>query len=144
MPRRKREHSEQVVLRKPRLLLVEINGNELERDRRHALQIQQGIQHRIAVGAAGKAHHDPIAVFDHAEVANGVAGLAANAFLQFIEAVLVHHTLRVRQSSDSHDKTGTRQGKGDAAIGLESRNVVSIRSTDIDRKSGPTEQPNAL
>ena len=48
----------QHVLRKSRLLLVEIDGDQLEMDRRAALERQQHVQQRVRILAARKAHHD--------------------------------------------------------------------------------------
>ncbi|MNM84990.1 hypothetical protein D3C81_970950 [compost metagenome] len=74
----------QHVLGEAGLLLVHVHRDDLELDRRHLLQIQQDVQHGVAVLAAGQADHDLVAVLDHVEVGDGFAGLAAQAFLQFV------------------------------------------------------------
>jgi hypothetical protein len=53
---------------KVRLLLVEVHRDQLELHRRLLLQLQQDVEHRVAVLAAGQAHHHLVAVLDHAEV----------------------------------------------------------------------------
>jgi hypothetical protein len=60
----------QHVLRKPRLLLIEIDRDQFELHRRTALQRQQDIQQRVGVFAAGQAHHDPITLGDHLKIFN--------------------------------------------------------------------------
>jgi hypothetical protein len=46
------------------------------------LQLQQQVQQRVAVLAAGQAHHHLVAGLDHAEVGNRLADLAAQALGQ--------------------------------------------------------------
>ncbi|MNN01899.1 hypothetical protein D3C81_1145330 [compost metagenome] len=78
------EISRQHVLRKTGLLLVHVHRDDLELDRRHFLQVQQNIEHGVAVFAAGQADHDLVTVFDHVEVGDGFAGETTQAFLQFV------------------------------------------------------------
>jgi hypothetical protein len=52
----------------PRLLLVEIDGDDLEVEGRVLLQREQHVQHRVAILAAREAHHDAVAGADHAVV----------------------------------------------------------------------------
>ncbi len=59
------------------LLLVQVDRHQLEVDRRLLLQLQQDVQHRIAVLAAGQAHHDPVAFLDHPVIGDGLADLPA-------------------------------------------------------------------
>jgi hypothetical protein len=66
------------------LLLVHVHRDDLEPDRRHLLQIQQHVEHGVAVLAAGQADHHLVAILDHVEVGDGLAGQAANALLQFV------------------------------------------------------------
>ena len=75
----------QDVGRKPRLLLVEVDGHELEAHRRGTLQRQQQVEQRVGVLAAGQAHHDQVAVLDHRIVADGPAGQPAQLGLQPLE-----------------------------------------------------------
>ncbi|MCY1540157.1 hypothetical protein D9M68_757780 [compost metagenome] len=74
----------QHVLGEAGLLLVHVHGHDLELDRRDLLQVQQHVQHGVAVLAAGQADHDLVAILDHVEVGDGFAGQAADAFLQFV------------------------------------------------------------
>jgi hypothetical protein len=78
------EVSRQHVLGKARLLLVHVHRDDLELDRRHLLQVQQHVEHGVAVLAAGQADHHLVAILDHVEVGDGFAGQAANALLQFV------------------------------------------------------------
>ena len=78
------EVGRQHVLGEPRLLLVHVHGDDLELDRRNLLQVQQYVEHGVAVLAAGQADHDLVAVFDHVEVGDRFAGQAAQALLQFV------------------------------------------------------------
>ena len=67
------------------LLLVEIDGDELEAHRRLALQAQQHVEQRVGVLAAGQADHDDVAVVDHPVVADGLADEAAQLGLELLE-----------------------------------------------------------
>ncbi|MNZ79357.1 hypothetical protein D3C78_979580 [compost metagenome] len=78
------EVGRQYVLGEARLLLVHVHRDDLELDRRHFLQVQQNIEHGVAVFAAGQADHDLVTVFDHVEVGDGFAGETTQAFLQFV------------------------------------------------------------
>ena len=57
----------QHVRREIRLLLVEVDGEQLEAHRRAALQRQQQVEQRVGVLAARQAHHDAVAGADHAD-----------------------------------------------------------------------------
>ena len=72
----------QDVVRKAGLLLVQIDGHDLELHGRTLLQLAQNVQQRIAVFAARHADHDLVAVFNHVEVHHGAAYLAAQAFFK--------------------------------------------------------------
>ena len=74
----------QHVLWEAGLLLVHIHRYDLELDRRDLLQVQQHVEHGVAVLAARQADHDLVAVLDHVEVGNGFAGLTTQALLQFV------------------------------------------------------------
>mmetsp|Transcript_18070 Transcript_18070/g.43154 ORF Transcript_18070/g.43154 Transcript_18070/m.43154 type:complete len:400 (-) Transcript_18070:358-1557(-) len=79
----------QHVLREAGLLLVEVHRHQLEPNRRALLQVQQDVQHRVAVLAAGQADHDLVAFFDHVEVGNGLADLAVQPLGQLVDLVRV-------------------------------------------------------
>jgi len=65
--------------RKARLLLVQIDGNDVEMDRGAGAQGKQNLQEPVAVFSAGEADHDLVAVFDHAVVGDGLSCEAAEA-----------------------------------------------------------------
>ena len=58
--------------------------DDLEADRRDLLQVEQDVEHAVAVLAAGQAHHDLVAVFDHVEVGDGLAHLAVQALAELV------------------------------------------------------------
>src|SRR5690606_17865108 len=70
--------------REARLLLVEIDGDDLEVDGSAALQAQQHVEQRVRVLAARKAHHDAVAVLDHAVIDDRAADLASELRLQLL------------------------------------------------------------
>jgi hypothetical protein len=72
--------------RKTGLLLVEIDGHEIEFDWRAPLEAQQHIEQRERVLAAGNAHHDAVAVLDHPVVGNRAADLASELRLELAPA----------------------------------------------------------
>lgn len=72
------------MLREARLLLVHVHRDDLELDRCHLLQVQQNVEHGVAVLAARQADHDLVAILDHVEVGNGFASETTQAFLQFV------------------------------------------------------------
>lgn len=74
----------QDMLGKTGLLLVHVHRDDLEADRRDLLQVEQDVEHGVAVLAAGQADHDLVAILDHVEVGDGLAGQAAQALLQFV------------------------------------------------------------
>ena len=69
---------------KPGLLLVEVDGDQLELDRGFLLQTQQDIQHAVAVLAAGQADHHAVALLDHVEVGDRLAHLAPDALGELV------------------------------------------------------------
>ena len=69
---------------KPRLLLVEVDGDDLERDWRALLQREEDIEQCITVLAAGQADHDAVAGLDHRVVGNGFAGQPLQALGQLV------------------------------------------------------------
>ena len=66
------------------LLLVEVDGDQLKVDWRALLHFEQDVEHAVAVFAAGDADHDAVAFFDHAEIHDGLADLAAQALFQLV------------------------------------------------------------
>ena len=77
----------QHVLRKARLLLVEVDRDDVEVDRRAFAQPHQDVEHRVAVLAARQAHHHLVAVLDHVEVDDRLADLAAQPLEQLVVLV---------------------------------------------------------
>ena len=71
----------QNMLGKARLLLVEVDGHQLEINRRAGLKLAQNIQKRIAVFAARETHHDFVAGFNHVEIIDGIAHGMAQALV---------------------------------------------------------------
>ena len=74
----------QDVVGKAGLLLVQVDGHDLEVDRRALLHFEQDVEHAVAVLAARHADHDAVAFFDHVEVHDGLADLAAQAFFELV------------------------------------------------------------
>jgi len=72
------------MLRETGLFLVHVDRHDLELDRRDLLQVQQHVEHGVAVFAAGEADHDLVAVLDHVEIGDRFTGQATQAFLQFV------------------------------------------------------------
>src|SRR5262249_29713471 len=83
-----------------RLLLIEIDGNDLEAKRRAVLERQQNIEQRVTVLAAGQADHDAIAGFDHREITDRLADLAAQAFFELVGLEL--DLARIAHASGRH------------------------------------------
>ena len=67
----------QNFLWKTGLLLIEIDRDQFEIDRRDSLQVAQQVKQGVAVRATRKAHHDAIASFDHVEIADRTTSLIA-------------------------------------------------------------------
>ena len=64
------------------LLLVQVDGDQAEVDGRALLQLEQNVEHGVAVFAAGDADHDLVAFLDHVEVHDGAADFAAQALFE--------------------------------------------------------------
>lgn len=77
------------MLREAGLFLIEVHRHQREVDRRALLQIAQDLQHGVAVFAAGQTDHDAVAFFNHIEIGNRFAHVAAQALLQFVQVVLL-------------------------------------------------------
>ena len=74
----------QHVLGKAGLLLVEVDGDDVERHRRALAQVEQDVEQRVAVLAARHADHHLVAGFDHVEVDDRLADLAVQALGQLV------------------------------------------------------------
>ena len=66
------------------LLLVEVDRDEGEGNRRPALQREQDVEQAVAVLAAGQADHHAVAGLDHRVVADGLADLALQALGELV------------------------------------------------------------
>lgn len=77
------------MLREAGLFLIEIHRDQREVDRRALLQVTQDLQHGVAVFTAGQADHDAVAFFNHIEIGDRFAHVAAQALLQFVQVVLL-------------------------------------------------------
>ena len=74
--------------REPGLLLVEVDGHQLEAHRRALLHLQQDVQQAVAVLAAGQADHHAVAFLDHVVLRDGLADLAAQALFELVRLAL--------------------------------------------------------
>ena len=81
----------QHLFRKARLLLIEVHRDQFEIDRRALLQRHQHRQHRVRILAAGQAHEDGVAVFNHVEVADGAANLRLQSGFEAVEIIGKRH-----------------------------------------------------
>ena len=93
----------QHVRREAGLLLVEVDGDDRELDRRPRAQLDQDVEQRIAVLAARDADHHPVAVLDHREVGDRAADLAVQALAELGD---LDRELAARRR---HGATGWRQ-----------------------------------
>lgn len=71
------------------LLLIQVDGHEIEMDGGAGLQAHQDVEHGEAVFAARQAHHDLVTLFNHVEVGDGLTHVAPQAFLQLVETVFL-------------------------------------------------------
>src|SRR5512134_24468 len=74
--------------REPRLLLVQIDSDQLELYRRLFSQGQKNVQESMAVLAARQAYHYPVARLEHVEVRDSLAHLAAQPLGELAELVV--------------------------------------------------------
>src|SRR5690242_293777 len=72
---------------KARLLLIQIDGDQIKVNRRSPLQNQENIKQPITILAAREAYHDPVAIGDHGIIRNSLPDLPAQARLQFLNLV---------------------------------------------------------
>ena len=75
----RREVARQHVGGEARLLLVEVDRDQFERQRRTVAQAEQDVEHRVAVLAAGQAHHDAVAAAYHRKIADRLSYRAPGA-----------------------------------------------------------------
>ena len=68
--------------REARLLLVEVDRDDVEGHRRAFAQRQQDLEQAVAVLPARQADHHLVAIVDHAEVADRLADLADQPLLE--------------------------------------------------------------
>jgi hypothetical protein len=102
----------QHVLRKARLLLVEVDRDEGERHRRAALERQQDVEQTVAVLAPGQADHHVVAGFDHRVVGDGLAHLALEALGELVDLELRAPGIPCAQGG----RVGRRCGQGRAVF----------------------------
>ena len=94
----------------------------------HELQAQQ-VEHRVAVLAAGKAHHDPVTRLDHPEVGDRLADLAAETGLDLAGGG--------RRFSDS-------DGRGDTPLRKLARDAADLVTLDAHIRQEPVIEPSQL
>ncbi len=70
------------MLRKARLLLVQVDRHQLEIHRRPVPQHHQHVEHGVGILAPTETDQDPIALLDHVEVRDGTAGFALQFLLE--------------------------------------------------------------
>ncbi len=74
----------QDVLGETGLLLIQVNGDQIEVNWRTGFEFEQNVQQGITVLAPRHAHHDLVALFDHVEVGNGLPHLAVQALAELV------------------------------------------------------------
>ena len=74
----------QDVSRKAGLLLVQVDGHDFKVDRRALLHFEQDVQQSVAVFPTRDADHHAVALFNHVEVHDGLADLAAQALFKLV------------------------------------------------------------
>ena len=100
----------QHVGREVGLLLIEVDGEQLEPDGRAPAHVEQQVEHRVAVLAAGQADHHAVAVRDHPEVLDRLAHLAQQA--GFDLALDKHGSLSVHTEARSVSPSGGSRSNG--------------------------------
>ena len=66
-------------------MLVDVDCNNVEFDRGALLKSSKSVKKNEAVLSSAHGNHDTIAVFNHAEIRNGLCGEANNAFSQLFD-----------------------------------------------------------
>jgi hypothetical protein len=118
----------QHVGRKAGLLLVEVDGDDVEADRRALAQAQQDVQQRVAVLAARQADHDLVAGLDHVEVGDRLAHLAVQALAELVgfEGGLGGNA-GLQQATAVEPASLAVPPRGEAAAGRFGGDVISTR-----------------
>ena len=75
----------QYLLRKSRLLLIEVYSDQFEVHRSAIAQVNQDVEHRVGVLAPRDTHHHLVVLLYHVVIGNSFARVATQALLQFIE-----------------------------------------------------------
>lgn len=66
------------------LLLIKVDRHQFKANRRDFLQVQQHVQHGVAVFATRQANHHLVAVLDHVVIRDRLSGQTTQAFLQLV------------------------------------------------------------
>ena len=66
------------------MTLIKIDRNQLERHWRALAQLEQDVEHSVAILATGQTHHHPVARADHVEVGNRLSDQPAQAFVELV------------------------------------------------------------
>jgi len=72
----------QHMLRKARLFLIQVNRKQLEVDGRALLQVHQDVEQGKRVFSSRQANHHAVAISDHVEICDGLAGVMEEPFDQ--------------------------------------------------------------
>ena len=89
------------------LLLIQIDGNDVEVNRRPATERQQDFQEPVTVFPSRQTHHDLVTVLDHAVIGNGLSHETAEAGLQAFNLFgLCGRTCKERNGSDTRGLHG--------------------------------------
>ena len=80
-----RQEVGQDVLGKVRLALIEIAGDELDRQQAAPFEIEQCGQETVGILAARQGHQPPVAGAHHGEIVHRLPGLAQDALAQLVE-----------------------------------------------------------
>ena len=71
------------------MLLIQIDRNYVEMDRRTLTQFEQHIEQAVAVFATRQADHDFVAILNHIEVANRLPDQSCQTFFELIVFVVL-------------------------------------------------------
>ena len=140
------EISRQHIGRKARLLLVEIDRDDVEVQRGAIFERKQDVEEPIAVLAARQADHDAVARFDHREIPDRLAHQAPETFLELVrfERVLARIARSLGQARGWYDGGGdifhrpNSSGRRRAACADISRMAVLARAAAVVHSRGRT------
>ena len=118
----------QHVGREARLLLVEIDGDDVEAERRAPLQRAQDVEQAVAVLAAGEADHHPVARRDQAVVADRFADLAAQPLAELVR-------LEVGLARIGARAPGAARAAASGAMASVTSSIVALRAADRVREA---------